>query len=249
MKALMDVTDYLPGGLLRFARFLGDEVRSYPGRANVMLRCVLASAIVITASMALQLPFLALSLVVVFFVTQSNVVMTRLVGVMFMLGSTLAVGSAILVLKFTYDYPLLRILLSAALFFFSAYMMRVAKIGAAFFLVGIVVIYVQSFVDMTDQAEALVRIALWVWVAVNYAIAVTLVINTLCLPAEPVQQLEHAMLGQLAAVDARLAGVERREPRAGGPDSRSVQASMLTLQKLLRFSTMRDGEFRRHQTF
>jgi len=185
----MDATDYLPGGLLRFARFLGDEVRSYPGRANIMLRCVLASAIVITASMALQVPFLALSLVVVFFVTQSNVVMTRLVGVMFMLGGTLGIGSAILVFKLTYDYPLLRILLSAALFFISVYMTRVTKIGAAFFLVGIFVIYLQSFVDMTDQAEALVRVSLWVWVAESYAIAVTLLINTVCLPAEPAQQL------------------------------------------------------------
>ena len=249
MKALMDATDSLPGGFLRFARFLGDEIRSYPGRANVMLRCVLASAIVITASMTLQVPFLALSLVVVFFVTQSNVVMTRLVGVVFMLGSTLAVGSAILVLKFTYDYPLLRILLSAGLFFFSVYMMRVAKIGAAFFLVGIVVIYVQSFVDMTDQAEALVRIALWVWVAVNYAIAVTLVINTLCLPAEPAQQLESAMLGQLASVDARLVSLERGAPGAHGPNASDVQTGLLTLQKLLRFSTMRDPGYRRRQAF
>ena len=245
----MDATDYLPRGFVEFARFLGDEVRSYPGRANIMLRCVLASAIVITASMTLQVPFLALSLVVVFFVTQSNVVMTRIVGVIFMLGSTLAVGGAILVLKFTYDYPLLRILLAAALFFFSAYMMRVAKIGAAFFLVGIVVIYVQSFVDMTDQAEALVRIALWVWVAVNYAIAVTLVINTLCLPAEPVRQLESAMLGQLAATDALLGALESGSPGPGGIDARDVQTGMLTLQKLLRFSTMRDPDFRRLQTF
>lgn len=245
----MDVTDYLPGGLLRFACFLGDEVCSYPGRANVMLRCVLASAIVITASMALQLPFLALSLVVVFFVTQSNIVMTRLVGVMFLLGVTLGIGSAILVFKLTYDYPLLRILLSAALFFISVYMTRVTKIGAAFFLVGIFVIYLQSFVDMTDQAEALVRISLWIWVAESYAIAVTLLINTLCLPAEPVQQLENAMLGQLAAVHARLGGLERGEPGAGGFNARDVQTGMLTLQKLLRFSTMRDPGYRRRQAF
>ncbi|MEX3812569.1 hypothetical protein AB3X96_20285 [Paraburkholderia sp. BR13439] len=64
-------------------------------------------------------------------------------------------------LKLTFDYPLLRILLSAALFFASAYLMRVANIGAAFFVVGIVEIYFQSFVDLTDHAEALVRIALW----------------------------------------------------------------------------------------
>ena len=249
MNALIDTSTARQGGLRRLARFLGDEIRSYPGRANIMLRTVLASAIVITASMTLQVPFLALSLVVVFFVTQSNVVMTRLSGVVFLLGTTLGIGSAILVFKFTYDYPLLRILLSGALFFFSVYLMRVAKIGAAFFLVGIFVIYLQSFVDMTDQAEALVRIALWVWVSASYAIAVTLLINTLCLPAEPAQQLEGAMLGQLAAVDACLAGLERGAAGPHGPNARDVQAGMLTLQKLLRFSTMRESGYRQRQAF
>ena len=245
----MSAVDHLPDGLARFVHFVGGELRAYPGRANVMLRCVLASAIVITASMALQVPFLAVSLIVVFYVTQSNVVLTRLVGVLFMVGSTLAVGSAILVIKLTYDYPLLRLLLAAALFFASVYMMRVAKIGVVFFLVALVVIYVQTFVDLTDQAEALVRIALWVWVATNYPILVTLVINTLLLPAEPVRQLESTMLGQLKAVDACLADIERRQAAAGAPRAAQIQAGMLALQKLLRFATMRDPEYRRRRTF
>ncbi|PMS33973.1 multidrug resistance protein MdtO [Trinickia symbiotica] len=245
----MALTDYLPQSLRRLACFLCDEIRANPGRANVMLRCVLASAIVIAVSMTLQVPFLALSLLAVFYVTQSNVVMTRLVGMVFIVGVTLAVGSAILVLKLTYDYPLLRILLSAALFVFSAYMMRVAKIGAAFFLVGLVVIYFQSFVDLTDHAEALVRIALWLWVAINYAIAITLLINSLFLPAEPVGQLESAMLGQLAAVDARLAHLERGTRGAGRLAAREVQSGTLTLQRLLRFATMRDPDYRRRQAF
>jgi multidrug resistance protein MdtO len=236
-------------GLWRFSRFLVDENRAQPGRVNVMLRCVFACAIVITVSMALQVPFLALSLLAVLYVTQSNVVMTRAVGVLFMIGVTLAVGAAILVLKLTYDYPLLRILLAAALFFVSVFMMRVARIGAAFFLVGIVVIYVQSFVDLTDHAEALVRIVLWVWVAVNYAIVITLLINTLCLPAEPVQQLEEAMLGQLAVAHSALAQLERGGRGGAGPDARAVQDGTLTLQRLLRFSTMRDATYRRRQAF
>ena len=57
--------------------FLKRELAPFPGRLNVMLRCVLTSAIVIVASMALQVPELALSLLVVFYVTQSNVVLTR----------------------------------------------------------------------------------------------------------------------------------------------------------------------------
>jgi multidrug resistance protein MdtO len=245
----MELTGTLPQSLRSLAGFLRDETRADPGRANVMLRCVLAGAIVITASMALQVPFLAVSLIVVFFVTQSNVVMTRLVGIMFMIGVTLAVGAAILVLKLTYDYPLLRILLSSALFFLSVVMMRVAKIGAAFLVVGLVVIYFQSFVDLTDRAEALVRIALWLWVAVNYPIALTLLINTLCLPVEPVRQLEGAMLRQLATVDVSLARLEHGARDAGNPDAQAVQNGTLTLQRLLRFSTMRDPDYRRRQAF
>ncbi|WP_322074348.1 multidrug efflux transporter permease subunit MdtO [Burkholderia cepacia] len=243
----MSTAQFSPSRLQRFAGFIGGEIRPYPGRMNVMLRCVLASAIVIVASMALEVPLLAVSLIVVFFVTQANVVVTRLIGVLFVVGSTLAVGSSILVFKFTYDYPLLRILLAGALFFFSVYMMRVAKIGVVFFIVAIVVIYSQTFVDQTDQAELLVRAVLWVWVAVNYAIAVTLLINTLFLPAEPVRQLRAALCGQLNAVDARLAALEQRAPTEGGPTARDIQAGALTLQKLLRFATMRDPAYRASQ--
>jgi len=245
----MSASRSFPEAMSQFVRFLDDETRAFPGRTNVTLRCVLTSAIVITVSMALQVPFLALSLIAVFYITQSNVVVTRLIGVLFMVGSTLAIGCAILVLKFTYDYPLLRIVLSAALFFGSVYLMRVAKIGVVFFLVGLVVIYVQSFVDLTDQAEALVRIALWVWIAINYAIAVTLIINTLLLPAEPMRQLEDAMLGQLKAVDAVLADLERGAQPANIPGARAIQRGILTLQKLLRFATMRDPEYRQSQAF
>jgi multidrug resistance protein MdtO len=162
----------------------------------------------------------------------------------------LAVAAAILVVKLTYDYPLLRILLSSALFFVSVYLMRVAKIGAAFFVVALVVIYFQSFVDLTDRAEALVRLGLWLWVAINYPIALTLLINTLFLPAEPVRQLENAMLGQLATVDAGLAALESGAHGTGQrPDAQEVQGGALTLQRLLRFSTMRDPDYRRRQAF
>lgn len=243
----MSTGHFASGGLERFARFIGGEIRPYPGRMNVTLRCLLTSALVIVTSQALQVPLLALSLIVVFFVTQANVVVTRLIGTLFVIGSTIAIGSAILVLKFTYDYPMLRILVAAALFFCSVYMMRVAKIGVVFFIVGIVVIYVQTFVDQTDQAELLVRAVLWVWVAVNYAIALTLIVNTLFLPAEPVRQLEAAMCGQLDAIDASLNALERGTSVETKRSAREIQAGVLALQKLLRFATMRDAAYRANQ--
>ncbi|SAK51451.1 FUSC family protein [Caballeronia ptereochthonis] len=243
----MAAADYLPAALRDSGRFLRRELAPFPGRVNVMLRCMLTSAIAIVASMALQVPELALSLLVVFYATQSNVVITRLVGVMFIVGSTLAIGLSILLLKFTFDYPLLRIVAASVLFFISVYLLRVLRIGVVFFVVAIVVIYVQSFVDRTDQAELLIRAVLWVWVAVNYPIALTLVVNTLLLPAEPRLQLDAEMHRQLAALDARLTRLIDGAADAAPVTLAAVQQGALTLQKLLRFTTMRDAHYREHQ--
>ncbi|CAL8479533.1 FUSC family protein [Caballeronia sp. S22] len=243
----MTAAEYVPDTVRGAGAFLERELAPFPGRVNVMLRCLLTSAIAIVASMALQVPELPLSLLVVFYVTQSNVVLTRLVGIMFIVGSTLAIGLSILLLKFTFDYPLLRIVIASAVFFGSVYLLRVLKIGVVFFVVAIVVIYVQSFVDRTDQADLLIRAVLWVWVAVNYPIALTLVVNTLLLPAEPQLQLEAEMHRQLAALDTRLTQLMDGTSDIGPVTLTAVQQGALTLQKLLRFTTMRDVRYREHQ--
>ena len=247
MAIAESLADSVPDWLRNAAGFLTRELAPFPGRVNVTLRCMLTSAIVIVTSMALEIPELALSLLVLFYVTQANVVMTRLVGFMFMIGSTLAIGLSILLLKFTFDYPLVRIVVASVLFFCSVYLIRVLKIGVVFFIVAIVIIYVQSFVDQTDQADLLIRAVLWVWVAVNYPIALALVVNTLLLPAEPQLQLRDAIHRQLDVVQTRLGelieGRANVEPIPVG----AVQQGALTLQKLLRFSTMRDAQYREHQ--
>ncbi|AMM18727.1 multidrug transporter (plasmid) [Burkholderia sp. PAMC 28687] len=240
----MSAADYLPATLDDAQRFLRGQLASYPGRANVMLRCVLASAIVIVTSMTLQVPLLALSLIVVFYVTQSNVVVTRLVGTLFIVGSTLAIGCSILLLQFTFDYPMLRIVVASLLFFGSVYLMRILKAGIVFFVVAIVIIYVQSFVDVTDDAELLIRGVLWVWVAVNYSIVLTLVVNTLFLPAEPQLQLKAEMHRQLMAVVAHLDYLIGSGPSLEPITPVAVQQGALALQKLLKFAAMRDAHYR-----
>jgi multidrug resistance protein MdtO len=245
----MAVADYLPVTLRDAGAFLKRELAPFPGRLNVMWRCMLTSAIVIVASMALEVPELALSLLVVFYVTQSNVVVTRLVGMLFIVGSTLGIGTSILVLKFTFDYPLLRIVTASLVFFGSVYLLRVLKIGVVFFIVAIVVIYVQSFVDQTDQADLLIRAVLWVWIAVNYPIALALVVNTLLLPAEPQVQLKAEIHRQLSALETRLTQLIDGTTSGVPITLAAVQQGALTLQKLLRFATMRDAHYREHQAF
>ncbi|MFM0339983.1 FUSC family protein [Paraburkholderia fungorum] len=229
-----------PRPLGRLAGFLRAELGGFPGRANVTMRSVLGCAIVIVVSMTLQVPELALSLIVVFFVTQSNIVLTRLVALMALIGTTCAIACIIGVYQLTFDYPLLRIIIASAIFFCSAYLMRaVAKLGLVFFLVSLIVIYAQTFADLTDNAEALVRDCLWVWVAVNYSVVLSLTINTLFLPAEPEQQLRAAMQRQLATAHARLAGMIDANAAAVRIGPLDLERGALALQKLLRFSSMR----------
>ncbi|TKC80187.1 FUSC family protein [Trinickia terrae] len=242
MSALGGVARRLawPRPFAELAVFLRRELAAFPGRGNVTMRCVLGSAIVIVTSMTLQVPELAVSLIVVFFVTQANIVLTRVVALNLVIGTTCAIAFAIGVYKLAFDYPLLRIVAASAIFFCSTYLMRaVTKFGLVFFLVSLIVIYSQTFGDLTSNAEALVRGLLWVWVAVNYAVVLSLIINTLFLPAEPEQQLRAAMQRQLATARARLAAVIDTHAPAVRIGALDVERGALSLQKLLRFSTMR----------
>jgi multidrug resistance protein MdtO len=229
-----------PRPLAALAAFLRCELAAFPGRGNVTMRCVLGSAIVIVASMTLQVPELAVSLIAVFFVTQANIVLTRVIALNLVIGTTCAIACTIGVYQLTFDYPLLRIVVASAIFFCSTYLMRaVTKFGLVFFLVSLIVIYAQSFGDLTDNAEQLARNCLWVWSAVNYAVALSLIINTLFLPAEPERQLRAAMQRQLATAHARLAALIDVHAPAVRIGSLDLERGALSLQKLLRFSTMR----------
>lgn len=214
------------------------SLRPYPGRLNHVLRTMVACTIVVIMSQSLQVPLLALSLITVFFVTQTNVVVTRLTGLLFIIGSTLSILLSLLVLKVTWDTPFLRLLISFTLFFVSVFLMRTTKIGVVFFIVAIVAIYTQSLVDIAPDAEVLVRGILWVWVAVNYPIAVTLIVNSLLIPAEPEIQLKRAIEKQLRDMTSLLSAdaTSLRRQNTLGQAGRDIQ----TLYRLLRYKTMRD---------
>lgn len=60
------------------------ELRDAPGRASYTLRLTLSCAVLITLFMTLQIPFTAVALIVVFYVSQPNVLMIKLVSVVFL---------------------------------------------------------------------------------------------------------------------------------------------------------------------
>ncbi|CAE1143087.1 FUSC family protein [Serratia sp. Tan611] len=227
-------------------RFLQQELSVFPGRYNAMLRYLISSLIVIIISMALNVPMLSFSLLVIFFATQQNIVLTRMIFPLFILSNTLAVACAILILKFTINYPLLRLLTAACILIVLLYLMRASRLGFLFFGVAITVTYAQSFVDLSANGEMLVRNCLWAWVAGCYATVVAHVINTLFLPVEPVRQLQQEMGRILERVSSSLYSLADGKP-VSAPSLEEIQNSTLTLHKYLKFSVMRDADYRSHE--
>lgn len=182
--------------------FLTRELRDAPGRANYTLRLTLSCAVLIVLFMTLHIPFLAVALIVVFYVSQPNVLMIKLVSVVFVVTVSVALGGVLLIIKWTYDYPLIRLVASVILFFCAIYLMRVlGKLGLAFFVVALAVIYAQTFPSMTSQSEILVRLLLWLWVAINTAILVTLLVNACFQQAFPGYQFKARLVVMLRQPD------------------------------------------------
>ena len=210
----------------------------YPGRANQILRTTVACIIVVILSQTFQIPDLALSLIVVFFVTQTNIVVTKLTGLFFIISIALAVATSLLILKITWDVPFLRILLASLVAFISLFMMRASKYGVIFYLVALIVIFSQSFVDVSSDSEEIIRNILWVWVAMTYAIAVTLIINALFLPSEPEKLLNKTLISQLNHIADLLTPdneLKRKENTLA-----SIGQDLQSLYKLLQYTKSRD---------
>lgn len=210
----------------------------YPGRANQIFRTTVACIIVVIFSQTLQIPDLALSLIVVFFVTQTNIVVTKLTGLFFIISITLAVATSLLILKITWDAPFLRILLASLVAFISLFLMRASKFGVIFYLVALIVIFSQSFVDVSSDSEEIIRNILWVWVAMSYAIAVTLIINALFLPSEPEELLNKTVISQLQHIADLL--IPDNELKRKENTLASIGQDLQSLYKLLQYTKSRD---------
>jgi uncharacterized membrane protein YccC len=167
------------------------------------LRIVVTTVLVVIISMALQIPEVLISAYMVIFVMKENKVVTTLVGSLVIVGVTIAIAISLLIYRFTFDYPELRVPAMAAVLFSGFFASRVLAIGPLGFGVGFVIAATQSIAELMPSADYLVHWLLWFWVAVTYPIALTVLVN-LMLPrtAQPQTQKPPKPKKRLLAADA-----------------------------------------------
>jgi uncharacterized membrane protein YccC len=146
---------------------------------------VAGAVLCVIISMTLQVPQLATSAYMVFFASKESKLLTTITGVGGIIVLTVGIGATLLLYKFTYGHPELRVPGMAIALFLGMWLSRALVIGPLGFLLGFVVAVSQSVGEEIPSPEQLVRGLLWLWLALVYAIAITVVLNLLFLPDTP----------------------------------------------------------------
>ena len=175
------------GSLEWFKRQLASTT---PDRARRTAIMVGAAVLCVIISMTLQVPELSLSAYMAFFVSKETKRLTTITGIGGIIGVTIAIIGTLLLYKFTYGHPELRIPGMAIALFLGMWLSRALVIGPLGFIIGFVVAYSQSIGEQIPSPELVVRAALWVWVAVAYGVGITVVLNLLFLP-DSAEAAEH----------------------------------------------------------
>src|SRR5512132_727573 len=169
----------LPFGSLEWFK---RQLAPTPDRARRTAIMVGAAVLCVIISMTFQVPELDLSAYMAFFVSKETKRLTTITGIGGIIGVTIAIIASLLLYKFTYGHPELRIPGMAIALFLGMWLSRALVIGPLGFIIGFVVAYSQSIGEQIPSPELVVRAALWVWVAVAYGVGITVVLNLLFLP-------------------------------------------------------------------
>ena len=178
------------------------ELAPTPERARRTAIMAGAAVLCVIISMTLKVPELSVTAYMPFFISQATKAKTMLLGIIGFIGLTIGIGISLLLYKFTYGHPELRILGMAIALFLGMWLSRVFVIGPLGFLIGFVVAASQSVGEAVPSPELLLRGILWLWVAIAYGVGLTVVLNLLFLPDAPNESSHSPKSKRLFASDA-----------------------------------------------
>ncbi len=106
---------------------------------------VCGSVLCVIISMALQVPELAVSVYMVFFISKQNKTLTTVVGVLGLVGLTIGIAVSLVLFRLTYGRPELRIPSMTIILFLGMYASRVLAHWACLdFFLGFIIAITQS---------------------------------------------------------------------------------------------------------
>lgn len=168
----MSALNSLPLPVVRLLAFFHEELSERrPGRVPQTVQLWVGCLLVILISMTFEIPFVALSLAVLFYGIQSNAFYTKFVAILFVVATMLEIGSLFLIYKWSYGEPLIRLIIAGPILMGCMFLMRTHRLGLVFFAVAIVAIYGQTFrhARLSGSGRALNAVVYRCWPLSNLA--------------------------------------------------------------------------------
>lgn len=121
----MSALNSLPLPVVRLLAFFHEELSERrPGRVPQTVQLWVGCLLVILISMTFEIPFVALSLAVLFYGIQSNAFYTKFVAILFVVATVLEIGSLFLIYKWSYGEPLIRLIIAGPILMGCMFLMR-----------------------------------------------------------------------------------------------------------------------------
>lgn len=240
----MNALNYLPLPVVRLLAFFHRELsEKRPGRQSQMLQLWVGCLLVTLISMTFEVPFLGISLTVLFYGVQSNAFYTKFVAILFIAATIMEIGFLFMIYKWSYSYPLLRMIIASLIVFGSMFLMRTYKLGLIFFALAIVGIYGQTFPGMIDYPEVVARLTLWCIVVGLYPTLLMVLLGVLWFPSRAGQQIQESLCARL---DDALSHLAVPTPAL---TEKYVEREVLALQKLSAFCMLDDTDWKAHSAW
>lgn len=240
----MNVLNYLPLSVVKLLAFFHEELREKrPGRFPQTMQLWVGCLLVVLISMTFEIPFLAISLAVLFYGVQSNAFYTKFVAILFVAATVLEIGSLFLIYKWAYSYPLIRMIVASLVLLGCMFMMRTYRLGLLFFAVAIIAVYGQTFPSMLDYPEVVVRLTLWCIVVGLYPSLLMVLIGVLWFPSRARKQMHEALCARLDDAMGHL--MVLTDPLT----EKYVEREVLALQKLNVFCMSDDADWKTHSAW
>ena len=182
---------------------LAFELAPREGRVQAVLRIATACAITVAIAMVFQIPEPTYMAYIVFLCAKDEISATVTTGVGALIAATLASVLNLGLLLIDTAEPALRLPAMALATFVGMYTIRTLALGPVTFLIGFLIVLLQTVVDDIPSPESLTRLTLWMWVVVLIPIATMITVNLAFAPASRIL-LERAFRKVLAELESGL---------------------------------------------